>query len=133
MLGQFRLQLARARSNEAAVSSREGTAPVSVIIPAFNRADTLPRALRSVLGQSLRPAEVIVVDDHSQDATAEVAERWGVRVIRHERNRGAAAARNTAAAAATQPWLAPLDSDDEWLPHHLATLWPLREIGRAHV
>ena len=127
LLGQFRLQSERAKSADAvAISSTGGIAPVSVIIPAFNRADTLPRALRSVVTQSLRPAEVIVVDDHSRDATGEVAERWGARVIRHERNQGAAAARNTAVAAATQPWLAPLDSDDEWLPHHLATLWPLR-------
>lgn len=95
-----------------------------MIIPAFNRADTLPRALRSVLAQTVRPAEIIVVDDHSADDTAELAQQWGARVIRHEHNQGAAAARNTAVAAATQPWIAPLDSDDEWLPHHIATLWP---------
>ena len=127
MLGQFRLQRQGAKSPGAiAVNGAQQTAAVSVIIPAFNRADTLPRALRSVFSQQLRPAEVIVVDDHSQDSTAELAQEWGARVIRHEHNRGAAAARNTAVAAATQPWLAPLDSDDEWLPHHLATLWPLR-------
>ena len=127
MLGQFKLQLEHVQSADpAATSSEEGTAPVSVIIPAFNRADTLPRALRSVLMQSLRPAEIIVVDDHSADATGAVGRKWGARVIRHQHNQGAAAARNTAIAAATQPWLAPLDSDDEWLPDHLATLWSLR-------
>lgn len=105
----------------------ECTLPVSVIIPTFNRADTLPRALSSVLAQRpYRPAEIVVVDDHSEDASGEIARRYGARVIRHERNRGAASARNTAVAAATQPWLAMLDSDDEWLPDHLEVLWRLR-------
>lgn len=101
--------------------------PVSVIIPAFNRADTLPRALDSIRSQRpFGPAEVIVVDDHSDDESGEIARRCGARVIRHERNQGAAAARNTAVAAATQPWLALLDSDDEWLPDHLDVLWRLK-------
>jgi glycosyltransferase involved in cell wall biosynthesis len=101
--------------------------PVSVIVPAYERAALVRRALLSVAAQTRwRPAEVVVVDDGSADDTAAVAEALGARVIVHEVNRGAAAARNTAAAAATQPWLAFLDSDDEWLPHHLATLWPHR-------
>jgi glycosyltransferase involved in cell wall biosynthesis len=88
----------------------------------------LARALESVAAQRpARPAEVIVVDDASTDGTAAVAERLGARVLVHDVNRGAAAARNTGVAAASQPWLAMLDSDDEWLPHHLATLWRLRE------
>lgn len=103
------------------------TLPVSVIIPTFNRADTLPRALASIESQErFAPAEIIVVDDHSDDASGEIARRHGARVIRHERNRGAAAARNTGVAAATQPWLAMLDSDDEWLSDHLRVLWDLR-------
>lgn len=104
------------------------TLPVSVIIPTFNRADTLPRALASVQAQrQYAPAEIVVVDDHSQDASGDIAREFGARVIRHEHNKGAAAARNTAVAAATQPWLAMLDSDDEWLPDHLDLLWRLRE------
>ena len=104
-----------------------GHLPVSVIVPAYNRAEMLPRSLRSIGAQRPeRAAEVIVVDDGSSDDTAEVAERLGARVIRHERNRGLAAARNTGLEVATHPWVALLDSDDEWLPHHLATLWPLR-------
>ena len=127
MLGRFRLQVLGARAPDGvAISDVTERATVSVIIPAFNRADTLPHALRSVFAQSLRPAEIIVVDDHSGDGTARVAEELGARVITHEQNEGAAAARNTAVAAATQPWLATLDSDDEWLPHHLSTLWSLR-------
>jgi glycosyltransferase involved in cell wall biosynthesis len=103
------------------------TLPVSVVIPAYNRERALPRALESVRAQRpRRPDEVIVVDDHSSDATADVARRHGARVIRHPRNRGAAAARNTGIRAARHPWIATLDSDDEWLPNLLAELWPLR-------
>ena len=101
--------------------------PVSVVIPAYNRADMLGRALESVAAQRpSAPAEVIVVDDASSDNTARVAEASGVRVIRHECNRGEGAARNTGIEAASQPWIALLDSDDEWLPHHLDVLWQLR-------
>jgi glycosyltransferase involved in cell wall biosynthesis len=104
------------------------TLPVTAVIPAFQREQLLEETLASVAAQSpRRPREVIVVDDCSTDRTAEIAERAGARVIRHERNRGAGAARNTAVAAASQPWIAPLDSDDRWLPHHLDTLWRMRD------
>ncbi len=108
-------------------ASGDGTVlPVSVIIPAYNRQDLVARALSSVTRQKALPAEVIVVDDASEDGTAEAAERLGARVIRHARNLGTAAARNSGLAQATTPWVALLDSDDEWLPHHLETLWLLR-------
>jgi len=103
------------------------TCDVTVVIAAYNRASLIERTIASVWGQTLRPAELIVVDDHSSDSTVMVAEAAGARVLRHERNRGPAAARKTALRAATQPWVVVLDSDDEWSPHHLATLWPLRE------
>jgi len=73
-----------------------------------------------------------VVDDASTDETGDVAARAGARVIRHTENRGAAAARNTGMAATAQSWIAPLDSDDRWLPHMLDTLWPFRN-GYAFV
>jgi glycosyltransferase involved in cell wall biosynthesis len=101
--------------------------PVTVVIPTYNRPDLTRRAIASVLAQ--RPAaaaEVIVVDDGSSDDTAEVAQASGARVIRHEHNRGLAAARNTGIAAATHGWVALLDSDDEWLSHHLDLLWSER-------
>lgn len=102
------------------------TVPVSVVIPAYNRARELRRALGSVLAQTAPPAEIIVVDDASTDRTAAVAREMGARVVRHERNRGEGAARNSGFAAAGQPWIALLDSDDEWLPDHLASLWSAR-------
>lgn len=104
--------------------------PVSVVIAAYERAAELPRALASVAAQArMRPAEVLVVDDASRDATAAVAEAAGARVLCHAENRGPAAARNTALAAAAQPWVAFLDTDDEWLPHHLEHVWGLRSAG----
>jgi len=102
--------------------------PVSIVIPAYNRAELVRRALASVAAQRPRPAaEVIVVDDCSTDETGQVAAELGAHVIRHDRNRGEAAARNSGVEAASYDWVALLDSDDEWLPGHLDTLWPLRE------
>jgi glycosyltransferase involved in cell wall biosynthesis len=102
------------------------TLPVSVLIPAFNRARLLERALRSVYAQEPRqPAQVIVVDDASTDDTAEVAEAFGAQLIRHGRNLGPAATYETGLRAVRHDWVALLDDDDEWLPHHLETLWAL--------
>jgi glycosyltransferase involved in cell wall biosynthesis len=104
--------------------------PITCVVPAFNREALLGRALASVHSQSRPPSQVIVVDDGSADGTAEVAAAYGAEVVRHEVNRGLAAARNSGVEAASQPWVALLDSDDEWLPHHLEALWRLRD---AHV
>jgi glycosyltransferase involved in cell wall biosynthesis len=99
------------------------TAPaVSVVIPAYDRAGSIGRALDSVLAQSFRDFEVIVVDDGSRDGTPELCEARGdarVRVLRHKSNRGAAAARNTGVRAARGRWCAFLDSDDTWFSDKL--------------
>ncbi|HWE34136.1 MAG TPA: glycosyltransferase [Solirubrobacteraceae bacterium] len=108
------------------------TVPVSVVIPAHNRADVIGRAVQSAIGQRLAPTEVIVVDDGSADGTGAVAQSLGARVISCPQRSGAAAARNAGVQAARCGWVALLDSDDEWLPHLLETLWPLHE-GRAIV
>lgn len=95
---------------------------VSVVIPAYNRANTIGRALDSVLSQSVRDIEVLVVDDGSTDSTAAtVAAVTDLRVamLRHDSNKGAAAARNTGIRAARAPFIAFLDSDDAWLPGKL--------------
>jgi teichuronic acid biosynthesis glycosyltransferase TuaG len=100
-------------------------APVSVIIPAYNAAGTITRALTSIAQQSLSPAEVIVVDDGSPDATAAIAESMAGAlgatklIVIRQPNKGAGAARNRAIQEATQPVLAFLDADDEWLPAKL--------------
>ena len=103
------------------------TLPVSVVIAAYNRAEMLRRAIASVRAQRpAQPAEIVVVDDASTDSTAEVARDLGAVVVRHASNRGEGASRNTAIDAAGQPWIAVLDSDDEWLPWHLDNLWRSR-------
>jgi len=95
---------------------------VSVILPFFNRAGTLPRCVESVRAQSLTDWEAIAVDDGSSDGSVEVLANFAdgrVRVLRHEQNRGAGPARDTAIRAARGEYLAFLDSDDEWLPGKL--------------
>lgn len=118
------------RLTSGPVSSSSGATsaiPVTVVIPAYNRAATIAGAVSSALKQTPHgPAEVIVVDDCSADETADIAQRAGAHVIRHDVNRGPGAARNTAIARARQPWIAFLDSDDEWLPHHLDSVWNAR-------
>lgn len=105
--------------------------PVTVVIPAWRRAATIRRCLASVLGEEIRPAEVIVVDDASGDDTADVARSSGagsVRVLEQPRNAGAQAARNRGIREARHGWIAFLDSDDEWLPGKLGRQWDL--LGR---
>ncbi|MDX1540771.1 MAG: glycosyltransferase family 2 protein, partial [Geminicoccaceae bacterium] len=100
---------------------------ISVLIPAHDAAQRLPRTLRSVQSQSVSEIEVIVVDDASRDRTAEVVEEIAardprVRLIRAERNLGPGGARNLALQAARAPWIALLDSDDTFLPGRLSRL-----------
>ena len=92
----------------------------SVVIPAFNAAATLARAIDSVRAQSWPAHEIIVVDDGSSDDTADIARRFGdaVRLIR-QRNGGVSVARNAGAAAATGDWLAFLDADDWYAPDRI--------------
>ena len=92
----------------------------SVIIPAFNAAATLGRAIESVLAQTWPAHEIIVVDDGSSDATADVARGFGsaVRVI-EQPNSGVSVARNNGATAATGDWLAFLDADDWYEPDRI--------------
>ncbi len=94
---------------------------ISVIIPAHNRAHTLPRALDSVLAQSEPASEVILVDDGSGDATRQLlATRYPQVRYLHQQNRGVSAARNLGVGKSRGDWIALLDSDDEWLPGKLA-------------
>ena len=96
---------------------------VSVVIPVFNRAALISRALDSVANQTFDDYEIIVVDDGSTDGTAESIQNWGadrLRLIRNPQNRGAAAARNIGVSAALGRWIAFLDSDDCWEPEKLA-------------
>lgn len=108
---------------------------VSVIIPSYNRASVLRRALDSVSRQDFADLELIVVDDGSTDSTFERIESWQketafpLRYFKTE-NRGVSAARNLGAREAQGRWLAFLDSDDEWLPHKLSAQMKLAEEFR---
>jgi glycosyltransferase involved in cell wall biosynthesis len=95
---------------------------VSVIIPVFNGERFLGDAIESALDQDLPPAEVIVVDDGSEDGSAEVAAGFEqVTLIRHDRNRGQPQARNSGIEAATGEYLAFLDADDMMAPGRLSS------------
>jgi len=91
---------------------------VSIIIPVFNRQAVLRRAVDSVLSQTFKDYELIVVNDGSTepilDALSGVDDKIDLRVLHHDTNRGAAAARNTGAEAAKGRYIAFLDSDDAW-------------------
>lgn len=92
---------------------------VSVVIPTYNRAHLIPRAVASALAQTHRDLEVLVIDDGSRDETRQVMASIRdprVRFIQRERNGGASACRNTGIAAAKGEVVAFLDSDDEWVP-----------------
>ena len=95
---------------------------ISVIIPAYNRIDTLPYCLASILAQTYSPLEIIIIDDASSDSTGSLLEMFDyqrVRLIRHTERLGAQHARNTGVKHAKGSWIAFLDSDDEWLPEKL--------------
>lgn len=94
---------------------------ISVIIPVYNRAWAAPRAVRSVLAQTVPASQLIVVDDGSTDDLKGALEGFGdaLRLIRRD-NRGPAAARNLGVAKSQGDLIAFLDSDDEWLPDKLA-------------
>ena len=108
---------------------------ISAIIPTYNRADLVARAIDSVLCQSFPPTEIIVVDDGSTDDTERVIRQFGdaVRCIRQE-NQGGASARNRGVQEARSAWVAFLDSDDVWTDTHLKRIaQAIRDTGGAAV
>jgi teichuronic acid biosynthesis glycosyltransferase TuaG len=104
----------------------------SILMPALNVQDVLPRALSSLQAQSFDDWEVLIVDDGSKDNTAAVAQEFAdadprIKLIRHYHQRGAAAARNTALENATGRFIAFLDADDLWDESKLA-----RQLDHMH-
>jgi len=112
----------------------------SVIVPVFNRASVLDATLRSVLAQTCQDFEIIVIDDGSSDNPRAVVEKLSdprIRFIRQE-NQGGGTARNTGINAAQGCYIAPLDSDVTFLPHHLQSMKTLLDgtenvVGYARI
>lgn len=109
---------------------------VSVVIPTYNRAALLQRAIRSVLNQTFGDFEVVVVDDASTDETGETIAAFAdtrIRYFRQPRNLGVAEARNRGLCEARGDFIALLDSDDEWLPTKLEEQMARFEAGGSGV
>jgi glycosyltransferase involved in cell wall biosynthesis len=102
---------------------REKKPLVSVIIPAYNRADTINRAIQSVINQTYATLEIIVIDDASTDGTDNIIKNINdnrIVYVRHDFNKGVSAARNTGIKISKGVYIALLDSDDEWMPEKTA-------------
>jgi glycosyltransferase involved in cell wall biosynthesis len=101
---------------------------VSVILPVYNREASIERAVRSVLAQTYRPLELIVVDDGSTDGTPDRLQTFGSDInVVAQPHAGAYAARNFGVRHARGEFIAFADSDDAWLPHLLAAEVPLMQ------
>src|SRR5215207_1855104 len=137
----------RARCGTACAASRARPSPrrntfnaitdlptrISIIIPAYNRADLLPKTLDSALAQTRLPDEIIVVDDGSTDSTADVLAGYSAPVIvLRQPNWGRSAARNAGMAHSTGDLLMLLDSDDLLLPESIERLAGFLETNAAY-
>ena len=106
---------------------------VSVIIPAYNSASTIIRALQSVAAQTLAPLEIIVVDDASTDTTHDLVTTFAssssipVRVVTQTINSGPSAARNAGWDRAIGDYIAFLDADDQWHPRKIELQYPIMQ------
>ena len=114
---------------------------VSVIVPVYNGERFLRAALDSALAQTFKDFEVIVVDDGSTDSSGAIADEYAAKhsptfVVIHQQNAGPVLARNAALDIARGRYVAMLDADDEWLPHHLAACVEVLEnegnVGLVH-
>ena len=109
---------------------------VAVIIPTFNSAPYVERALESVTAQTVPAAEIIVIDDCSTDNTLEVVERYAqgrpaFRIVKLDNNQGPSAARNIGIGLAQAEWVALLDADDAWKPDRNEALLALAQEHKA--
>ena len=96
---------------------------VSIIMPSFNTGKYIVETIESVLEQTYKNWELIIVDDCSSDETDEIVSHFladkRIRYLKNEKNKGAAFSRNKALREANGKWIAFLDSDDVWMPEKL--------------
>lgn len=112
------------------MSKKNHPIEISAVIPAFNKKNTITRAINSICAQTSPPTEIIIIDDGSTDETAQIAAAALQEAIRkgiptkliQKSNGGVSSARNMGYNNAKSEYIAFLDGDDEWLPEHLATL-----------
>jgi glycosyltransferase involved in cell wall biosynthesis len=108
---------------------------ISVIIPSYNSGRFLGRAIESVVNQTYKNLEIIIVDDGSVDETEKIAKAWQgkdkrIKYIKHQKNMGLAASRNTGIKNSQGEYIAFLDADDIWLPQKIETqLKKLKELN----
>ena len=127
----FAVATAKQRIDEQSTTLDERTPTVSIVIPTFNRSGLLVNALESVLGQTFKDYEIIVIDDGSTDDTVERLAPYMDRIrYYYQLNRGVSAALNKGIGVARGKWLSVLASDDVWLPTKLENqLKALAELG----
>jgi glycosyltransferase involved in cell wall biosynthesis len=114
------------------VASASRPIRISAVIPTYNRDKTIARAIDSALAQHFSASELLVVDDGSSDNTRKIVETYGERVrYIFQPNAGVSAARNRCVNEARCEWVAFLDSDDYWLPHHLRRIVNAIEATRG--
>lgn len=102
--------------------SNPGTAPISVVVPAYNAERFLGEAIRSAQAQTLKVAEIIVIADDCTDRTPQIAAELGA-IVLEQKKRNMAAGLNLGVRASTQPWIALLDADDIWEKDKVARQW----------
>ncbi len=122
--------------HDMSVSNTEDTPLVSVIIPTFNRAHVIGRAIESVLAQTISDIELLVVDDASEDNTDKIVSTYRdsrVRYLRCDRRGGAAKARNIGIEGSRGKFLSFMDSDDEWAGNKLQCDLELLQMGEGYV
>jgi GT2 family glycosyltransferase len=96
---------------------------ITAYVPCYNAAETIVRCIEGLLAQTYAANEILIVDDGSSDGSEDLARRYReVRVLRHEKNRGLGAARNTAFQAARNEWVAAVDADCVVQPRWLESL-----------
>lgn len=109
---------------------------VSIILPTFNRKHLLARSINSVLSQTYKEFELIVINDGSTDETDELMRNYRdkrIRYIRHQKNMGGPVARNTGILKALGSYIAFQDDDDEWFPDKLKKQVTLLDLARQEV
>jgi glycosyltransferase involved in cell wall biosynthesis len=119
----------KASGRPSAVDNTDADFSVSVVIPLFNKERAVACTIESVLRQQRQPDEIIVIDDGSTDASADIARTLLNRTGKHpawrmvtQKNSGVSVARNRGAEEASSRYIAFLDADDEWAPEYLAEL-----------